>query len=127
MLAATCRVVMKAANFSDGGMGRQALQAAGLPVDKTVAEHIDPTRCGVLVGTAFGGFTAFAAGVEALVTVVRPRPSPPTCPALCPHIPGRARRRTIGTRVLNMCVSLSLQIVSSSNVFAEQGHCRLGT
>ncbi|RMZ56728.1 hypothetical protein APUTEX25_002817, partial [Auxenochlorella protothecoides] len=44
----------------------QALEDAGLPFEGPGLEDLDRKLCGILIGTAMGGMTTFASGVEAL-------------------------------------------------------------
>ncbi|KAL6777031.1 KAS2 [Auxenochlorella protothecoides x Auxenochlorella symbiontica] len=46
--------------------GKQALEDAGLPFEGPGLEDLDRKLCGILIGTAMGGMTTFASGVEAL-------------------------------------------------------------
>lgn len=46
--------------------GKKALADAGLPHDGSDIKQLDATRCGILVGTAFGGLNSFSNAVEAL-------------------------------------------------------------
>eukprot|EP00884_Botryococcus_braunii_P010889 jgi/Botrbrau1/19801/Bobra.0124s0048.2 len=85
--------------------GKKALEAAKLPIDKTVAEHVDPGRCGVLVGTAMGGMTAFAAGVEALVTVGHGRMSPFCIPFAITNMGGAQLAMDLGFMGPNYSIS----------------------
>ncbi|MEW5304489.1 MAG: hypothetical protein WDW36_007099 [Sanguina aurantia] len=46
--------------------GKKALADAGLPHDGSDIKQLDLSRCGILVGTAFGGLSSFSNAVEAL-------------------------------------------------------------
>ena len=44
----------------------QALEAAGVAIDKEHIDNVDKMRCGILVGTAMGGMATFAQAIEDL-------------------------------------------------------------
>lgn len=48
--------------------GKKALQDAGLSWDGQEIQELNKARCGILIGSAFGGMNAFATAVEALET-----------------------------------------------------------
>lgn len=49
----------------------QALEHAGLTWE-TPDAHLDPARCGILIGTAMGGMHTFSTAVEDLTLKVLP-------------------------------------------------------
>ena len=48
--------------------GKKALADAGLPFEGAALGDLDRSRCGILIGSAFGGMSTFATAVEALET-----------------------------------------------------------
>ncbi|KAI8472165.1 MAG: 3-ketoacyl-ACP-synthase [Monoraphidium minutum] len=48
--------------------GKKALQDAGLPIEGKELEELNRARCGILIGSAFGGMSTFATAVEAMAT-----------------------------------------------------------
>lgn len=48
----------------------QALEAAGIAIDKEHIDNVDKMRCGILVGTAMGGMATFAQAVDDLTQKV---------------------------------------------------------
>nr|QKY14950.1 3-oxoacyl-[acyl-carrier-protein] synthase i isoform b (FABH) [Polytomella parva] len=46
--------------------GKKALEDAGLKAGSSKSKALDRQRCGILIGTAMGGMSSFAAAVEAL-------------------------------------------------------------
>jgi len=48
----------------------QALEAAGIAIEKDHIDNVDKMRCGILVGTAMGGMATFAQAIEDLTQKV---------------------------------------------------------
>jgi 3-oxoacyl-[acyl-carrier-protein] synthase II len=48
--------------------GKKALADAGLPYEGAALDELNRARCGILIGSAFGGMSTFATAVEALET-----------------------------------------------------------
>jgi len=48
--------------------GKKALQDAKLPFEGAALDDLDRARCGILIGSAFGGMSTFATAVEVLET-----------------------------------------------------------
>lgn len=46
--------------------GKKALGDAGLSWQGPEIKDLDPARCGILIGSAFGGMQSFASAIEAL-------------------------------------------------------------
>ncbi|GBF95373.1 hypothetical protein Rsub_07801 [Raphidocelis subcapitata] len=52
--------------------GKKALQDSGLPYQGKDLGELNPARCGILIGSAFGGMSTFATAVEVLETKMNP-------------------------------------------------------
>lgn len=48
--------------------GKKALEASGIDWNGGDLEHLDRTKCGILIGTAMGGLKTFSTAAEALAT-----------------------------------------------------------
>ena len=68
--------------------GQQALANAGLARGTPADESLDRFRAGILMGSALGGFDAFGAAVEGLVTVSHKKMNPFCIPFSITNMPG---------------------------------------
>lgn len=49
----------------------QALEAAGIAIEKDHIDNVDKMRAGILIGTAMGGMATFAQAIEDLTQKVQ--------------------------------------------------------
>lgn len=103
--------------------GKKALEDANLT--QQVLDTMDRSRIGVLVGTAFGGVTAFSDGVQSLMTKGHKKVTPFLVPYLMCNIGPALLAIDMGLGGPNYSISTACSSATAA-IFAAANHIRRG-
>jgi len=105
--------------------GKKALQDAGLSWSGQDIKELNKARCGILIGSAFGGMNAFATAVEALETQSFKKMNPFCIPFAITNMSGAMLAMDIGFMGPNYAINTACA-TGNYCITAAAGHIQRG-
>lgn len=103
--------------------GKKALEMSGLTGE--ALDHLDKTRCGVLIGSGMGGMVTYSDGVETLVTKGFKRLTPFFVPYIITNMGGALLAMDLGFMGPNYSISTACA-TSNNSIYSAAEHIRKG-